>query len=145
MDFLVRRNSFLSHLIRLKWLFFLFNETKFRSLTIIVPKMKDYLKKLFSFPSLPYHKMVYTIVIVSRFLSFLENSPPTILVRLPNGSSAVDLSNNQVVIYPNSIVHLECLFKRSDGDPEWSWSSGQQHRLTGKYLSIDPSASVSNN
>lgn len=64
---------------------------------------------------------------------FAEKSPPTILVRLPNGSSAIDSVTNQVVIYPGSIVHLECLFKRKDGDPEWSWSTGQQHRLFGEY------------
>lgn len=66
-----------------------------------------------------------------------ENSPPTILVKLPNGSSGVDFSNHQVVIYPGSIVHLECLFRRRDGDPEWSWSTGQQHRLTGWAIATD--------
>ena len=64
-------------------------------------------------------------------LYFAEKSPPTILVKLPNGSSSVDFDSNQVVIYPGSIVHLECLFKRHDGHPEWTWSTGQQHRLTG--------------
>ncbi|XKL66166.1 hypothetical protein PGB90_009586 [Kerria lacca] len=66
-----------------------------------------------------------------------ETSPPTILVRLPNGSSSIDMNNNHVIIYPGSIVHLECLFKRRDGNPEWSWSTGQQHRLTGWAIAAD--------
>ncbi|XP_065217364.1 locomotion-related protein Hikaru genki isoform X2 [Planococcus citri] len=53
--------------------------------------------------------------------AYSQHSPPTIRVKLAFGDSAIDYRNNHVVIYPGSIVHLECLFRRRYGDDvRWS-------------------------
>lgn len=74
--------------------------------------------------------MVYN-KIKSRIYVYTENSPPTILVRVPSGSAAVD-HNGGLVVFPGSILHLECLYMRRHGDPEWTWTSEVETYLTGK-------------
>lgn len=64
---------------------------------------------------------------------FTDNSPPTILVRVPSGSAAVD-HNGGLVVFPGSILHLECLYLRRHGDPEWTWTSKVETYLTGKTI-----------
>ncbi|CAI6362587.1 unnamed protein product [Macrosiphum euphorbiae] len=63
------------------------------------------------------------------FTNYSENSPPTILVRVPSGSAAVD-QNGGLVVFPGSILHLECLYLRRHGDPEWTWTSEAETYLT---------------
>lgn len=64
---------------------------------------------------------------------YIETAPPTILVRVPSGSAAVD-HNGGLVVFPGSILHLECLYLRRHGDPEWTWTSEAETYLTGKFL-----------
>lgn len=76
--------------------------------------------------------MVFEVIKGNHILKFvfIENSPPTILVRVPSGSAAVD-HNGGLVVFPGSILHLECLFLRRHGDPEWTWTSEAETYLTG--------------
>ncbi|XP_046434137.1 locomotion-related protein Hikaru genki isoform X1 [Neodiprion virginianus] len=61
--------------------------------------------------------------------NYTEDVPPTILFGLPAGSAAVEPSGT-LAVFPGSILHLECLFARRLGNPEWTWTSNRQY-LTG--------------
>lgn len=69
------------------------------------------------------------------FTFYVVNSPPTILVRVPSGSAAVD-HNGGLVVFPGSILHLECLYLRRHGDPQWMWTSEAENYLTGKIQKL---------
>lgn len=56
--------------------------------------------------------------------------PPTIVFGLPAGSAAVEPSG-ALAVFPGSILHLECLFARKLGNPEWTWTSTFRQYLTG--------------
>lgn len=60
-----------------------------------------------------------------------EDVPPTIVFGLPAGSAAVEPSG-ALAVFPGSILHLECLFARKLGNPEWTWTSTFRQYLTGK-------------
>ncbi|XP_071649906.1 locomotion-related protein Hikaru genki isoform X2 [Temnothorax longispinosus] len=62
--------------------------------------------------------------------SYTEDVPPTIVFGLPAGSAAVD-PTGALAVYPGSILHLECLFARKLGNPEWTWTSTFRRYLTG--------------
>lgn len=70
-------------------------------------------------------------LILWLFLISVE-SPPTILVRIPSGTAAVD--EDTLIVFPGSILHLECLYSRKEGNPQWTWTSGFRQYLTGKFL-----------
>ncbi|XP_015125637.1 locomotion-related protein Hikaru genki-like, partial [Diachasma alloeum] len=59
-----------------------------------------------------------------------DNVPPTILFGLPRGSAAIEPSG-ALAVFPGSILHLECLFARRMGNPEWTWNSTFRQHLTG--------------
>ncbi|XP_017794228.1 PREDICTED: locomotion-related protein Hikaru genki [Habropoda laboriosa] len=54
--------------------------------------------------------------------NYTEDVPPTIVFGLPVGSAAIEPSGT-LAVFPGSILHLECLFARKLGDPEWTWTS----------------------
>ncbi|KAG7211099.1 hypothetical protein KM043_010429 [Ampulex compressa] len=62
--------------------------------------------------------------------NYTEDVPPTIVFGLPTGSATVEPSG-ALAVFPGSILHLECLFARRLGDPEWSWTSTLRPYLTG--------------
>lgn len=62
---------------------------------------------------------------------FAEDSPPTVLIKIPSGSASVEPSGD-LAVFPGSILHLECLFSRKLGNPEWTWTSTFRQFLTGK-------------
>ncbi|XP_071559767.1 locomotion-related protein Hikaru genki isoform X2 [Temnothorax nylanderi] len=62
--------------------------------------------------------------------NYTEDVPPTIVFGLPAGSAAVD-PTGALAVYPGSILHLECLFARNLGNPEWTWTSTFRRYLTG--------------
>ncbi|KAF7988566.1 hypothetical protein HCN44_001139 [Aphidius gifuensis] len=66
--------------------------------------------------------------------NYTENVPPTILFGLPRGSAAIAPSG-ALAIFPGSILHLECLFSRHLGNPEWTWTSTFRQHLTGWAIS----------
>lgn len=64
-------------------------------------------------------------------LMIADDSPPTLLVRVPTGSSSVE-PNGDIAVFPGSIVHLECAFSRKHGNPEWKWTSQFREYLAGR-------------
>ncbi|XP_076622652.1 locomotion-related protein hikaru genki isoform X4 [Colletes latitarsis] len=62
--------------------------------------------------------------------NYTEDVPPTIVFGLPAGSAAVEPSG-ALAVFPGSILHLECLFDRKLGNPEWTWTSTFRQYLTG--------------
>lgn len=64
-----------------------------------------------------------------------EDVPPTIVFGLPAGSAVVE-PTGALAVFPGSILHLECLFARKLGNPEWTWTSTFRRYLTGESLGI---------
>lgn len=62
--------------------------------------------------------------------NYTEAVPPTIVFGLPAGSAAIEPSG-ALAVFPGSILHLECLFARKLGNPEWTWTSTFRQYLTG--------------
>lgn len=62
--------------------------------------------------------------------NYTEDVPPTIVFGLPAGSAAVEPTGT-LAVFPGSILHLECLFARRLGNPEWTWTSTSRQYLTG--------------
>ncbi|KAJ8664696.1 hypothetical protein QAD02_006358 [Eretmocerus hayati] len=71
-----------------------------------------------------------TCVRTTALANYTEDVPPTILFGLPAGSATFEPSGN-LAIFPGSILHLECLFARRLGNPEWTWTSSFRQYLTG--------------
>ncbi|XP_061926899.1 locomotion-related protein Hikaru genki isoform X3 [Apis cerana] len=67
---------------------------------------------------------------ISNYTGETEDVPPTIVFGLPAGSAAVEPSG-VLAVFPGSILHLECLFARKLGNPEWTWTSTFRQYLTG--------------
>ncbi|XP_076764258.1 locomotion-related protein hikaru genki isoform X1 [Xylocopa sonorina] len=67
---------------------------------------------------------------ISNYTGETEDVPPTIVFGLPAGSAAVEPSG-ALAVFPGSILHLECLFARKLGNPEWTWTSTFRQYLTG--------------
>ncbi|CAG0888039.1 unnamed protein product [Darwinula stevensoni] len=51
--------------------------------------------------------------------------PPTILFRHQLGPIAQS-NDGKLIVYPGTILHLECLWKRKFGKPEWEVSHGHR-------------------
>ncbi|XP_045463951.1 locomotion-related protein Hikaru genki [Harmonia axyridis] len=62
--------------------------------------------------------------------NFTDDSPPTILIRIPSGSASVEPAG-ELAVFPGSTLHLECLFARRLGSPDWTWTSPLGQYLTG--------------
>ncbi|XP_029055571.2 locomotion-related protein Hikaru genki isoform X4 [Osmia bicornis bicornis] len=71
---------------------------------------------------------------ISNYTGDTEDVPPTIVFGLPTGSAAVEPSG-ALAVFPGSILHLECLFARKLGNPEWTWTSTFRQYLTGWAIS----------
>lgn len=63
---------------------------------------------------------------------FSEDVPPTILIRIPSGTASVE-PGGELAVYPGSTLHLECMFSRLLGSPDWTWTSPLGQYLTGDY------------
>ncbi|XP_065340544.1 locomotion-related protein Hikaru genki-like [Cloeon dipterum] len=68
--------------------------------------------------------------------NFSDESPPTLLIKVPTGSSAVE-PRGELAVFPGSIVHLECAFSRKLGNPEWTWTSKFREYMTGWAMSAE--------
>ena len=60
------------------------------------------------------------IFILSQIYS-LVTSAPTILYTLLDGTLGVD-ERGRIVVLPGAILHLDCLFQKSFGQPHWKVS-----------------------
>lgn len=54
--------------------------------------------------------------------NFSDDSPPSVRIKIGSGSGAFEPSGVLAVL-PGSIIHLDCMYPRSRGNPEWSWTS----------------------
>lgn len=62
--------------------------------------------------------------------NFTEDAPPTVLIKIPSGSASVEPAG-LLAVFPGSTLHLECLFSRRLGSPDWTWTSPLGQYLTG--------------
>ncbi|XP_068083927.1 locomotion-related protein Hikaru genki [Anabrus simplex] len=62
--------------------------------------------------------------------NFTEDAPPTILFKILSGTASVE-SSGKLSVLSGTILHLECLFSRKLGNPEWTWTSTFRQYLTG--------------
>ncbi|XP_066156944.1 locomotion-related protein Hikaru genki isoform X2 [Euwallacea fornicatus] len=70
----------------------------------------------------------------SLLRNFTDDSPPTILVKIPSGSASVE-PGGELAVFPGSTLHFECLCPRRTGSPDWTWTTPLGQYLTGKiYL-----------
>ncbi|XP_051163037.1 locomotion-related protein Hikaru genki-like isoform X2 [Leptopilina boulardi] len=69
-------------------------------------------------------------IFIYIFEFVIDDVPPTIIFGLPAGSAAIEPSG-ALAVFPESILHLECLFSRKLGNPEWTWTSAFRQHLTG--------------
>lgn len=49
----------------------------------------------------------------------IVSSPPSIIYTLLDGTLGIDHYEQQLVILPGAIVHLDCVFQESFGQPQW--------------------------
>ncbi|XP_022251503.1 locomotion-related protein Hikaru genki-like, partial [Limulus polyphemus] len=68
--------------------------------------------------------------------NFSEQAPPTIIYNVVTGDADIT-ETGEVVVLPGSIVHLNCLFQREHGNPEWTWSSTQRQYPCGWSVSAE--------
>uniref|UniRef100_T1GYX8 Ig-like domain-containing protein n=1 Tax=Megaselia scalaris TaxID=36166 RepID=T1GYX8_MEGSC len=54
--------------------------------------------------------------------NFSDDSPPSVRIKIGSGSGAFEPSGVLAVL-PGSILHLDCMYPRARGSPEWSWTS----------------------
>ncbi|KAF3422441.1 hypothetical protein E2986_05676 [Frieseomelitta varia] len=92
--------------------------------------------KLHRRDEIPFH-LIFLLSLIVR--GETEDVPPTIVFGLPAGSATVEPSG-ALAVFPGSILHLECLFARKLGNPEWTWTSTFRQYLTGKRLFVDTCA-----
>ena len=62
------------------------------------------------------NKILFYIDVQCLYLT--EELPPQLTVHLASGHAAVGPSG-EVLVYPGSIFHIDCLFDRRKGNPEW--------------------------
>ncbi|XP_049961828.1 locomotion-related protein Hikaru genki-like [Schistocerca serialis cubense] len=68
--------------------------------------------------------------------NFTEYAPPTILVKTPAGAASMEPSG-AVAVFPGTTLHLECLFSRKLGNPEWTWTPTFRQYLTGWAIAAE--------
>ena len=54
----------------------------------------------------------------SYFFFVTEDQPPQVAIQTANGYSTIGPAN-ELLVYPGSILHLDCVFNRKLGNPEW--------------------------
>lgn len=62
--------------------------------------------------------------------NYSEDAPPRLGVHVPSGHSSVGPAG-ELLVYPGSIVHLDCLFNRKHGNPEWKIDKEDKDYATG--------------
>ena len=65
-----------------------------------------------------------------NFLDFSEEKPPSVTVHTVRGYTTLGPAN-ELLVYPDSIIHLDCLFDRKLGNPQWKQSNKDKIYPTG--------------
>lgn len=63
--------------------------------------------------------------------NFSDDSPPSIRIKVGVGSAAYEPSGVLAVL-PGSTLHLDCMYPRRKGSPEWTWTGWFRQYLTGE-------------
>lgn len=61
---------------------------------------------------------------------FADDSPPSIRIKVGVGSGSFEPSGVLAVL-PSSSVHLDCMYPRRKGTPEWTWTGWYRQYITG--------------
>lgn len=61
-----------------------------------------------------------------------EELPPQLTLHLASGHAAAGPSG-EVLVYPGSIFHIDCLFDRRKGNPEWKTAKPGKRYPKGKH------------
>lgn len=64
--------------------------------------------------------------------NFSDDSPPSIRIKVGVGSAAYEPSGFLAVL-PGSTLHLDCMYPRRKGAPEWTWTGWFRQYLTGEW------------
>lgn len=62
-----------------------------------------------------------------------DDSPPSIRIKVGVGSASYEPSGVLAVL-PGSTIHLDCMYPRRRGSPEWTWTGWFRQYLTGKQI-----------
>jgi hypothetical protein len=62
---------------------------------------------------------------------FAEDLPPQLTVHVASGHAAVGPSG-EVLVYPGSILHFDCLYDRKHGNPLWNMENQVKRYPKGK-------------
>lgn len=63
----------------------------------------------------------------------LDDSPPSIRIKMGSGSGAFEPSGVLAVL-PGSTIHLDCMYLKRKGTPEWTWTGWHRTYQTGQYF-----------
>ena len=55
---------------------------------------------------------------LNQFNDYAPHVPPTILFRYKNGNIAQS-NDGKLIVEPGTILHMECLYRRRNGTPQW--------------------------
>ncbi|KAI9565253.1 hypothetical protein GHT06_009036 [Daphnia sinensis] len=61
--------------------------------------------------------------------AFIDDHPPTIKTNVPTGSAGENAAG-ELVVRPGSVVHLDCIFYRKLGNPQWTWKKSNNLNRT---------------
>ena len=70
------------------------------------------------------------------FSFFSEDLPPQLTLHVASGHASVGPAG-EVLVYPGSIFHIDCLFDRRKGNPEWILQTPGKKYPTGKSQRLD--------
>lgn len=73
---------------------------------------------------------IATCVPTTLLTNYSDDSPPSIRIKVGVGSASYEPSG-QLAVLPGSTLHLDCMYPRKKGSPEWTWTGWFRQYLTG--------------
>ena len=74
--------------------------------------------------------------LISSYLSFTEDSPPRIRIHREGGYYTTGPSG-ELLVYPGAIIHIDCLYHRNLGNPEWTLGNRYEY-IQGRRVTRKP-------
>ena len=75
-------------------------------------------------------------ILISSYLSFTEDSPPRIRIHREGGYYTTGTSG-ELLVYPGAIIHIDCLYHRNLGNPEWTLGNRYEY-IQGRRVTRKP-------
>lgn len=72
-------------------------------------------------------KYLFYLKLILYFL-FSVQAPPTILYHVVSGDAGL-AENGSIVVFPGTIINIDCLYQRQLGNPLWEWTPSQRFRF----------------